>query len=257
MSVSNRLDISDELCVYRFGNGIKLIRPDQTNKQYPTAFIRNTGHTVKSFLKLPLSIGFVNTENAIQVVNEESAASLNFASTKEAEGKSIFDVASTSSAQTVVNNYKKVFKENKLKIQEEHLLLKNENHMHRILIHLPVYNNENKIVGLTGCTIVLGRHLLADSLNLAVQLGLLNPCDSISDHINYMPGKNILDVYLSKRETECLNYYVHGKSARVISVILGISKRTVETYLQNIKIKMCVTTKSELIEKVMKRFTSI
>lgn len=53
---------------------------------------------------------------------------------------------------------------------------------------------------------------------------------------------------LTIREKECLKHLVLGKSAREIAEILGLSKRTVEFYLANIKSKLYVNSKSKLIE---------
>lgn len=53
----------------------------------------------------------------------------------------------------------------------------------------------------------------------------------------------------SKRETQCLFYMLRGLSANKISKILCLSKRTIETYFENIKNKMGCSTKSEVIGK--------
>lgn len=67
----------------------------------------------------------------------------------------------------------------------------------------------------------------------------------------------LLDAQLSQvltlREQECLYFYIHGKSPKEISSILFVSKRTVEQYMENIKIKLNVQNKSQLIEKVIKK----
>ena len=57
------------------------------------------------------------------------------------------------------------------------------------------------------------------------------------------------DIYLSKRESECLYLYARGKIARDIAIMLGLSRRTVEHYLDKVKTKMGVASKNELIEK--------
>jgi DNA-binding CsgD family transcriptional regulator len=54
---------------------------------------------------------------------------------------------------------------------------------------------------------------------------------------------------LSARETQSLQYYVQGKTAKEISQLLGLSTRTVENYIYNIKEKLHVSTKAELIYK--------
>jgi DNA-binding CsgD family transcriptional regulator len=58
----------------------------------------------------------------------------------------------------------------------------------------------------------------------------------------------------SCRESEVLFHLARGKSARDISQKLNLSKRTVESYLNNIKSKTGVSTKSELIEKIIDGF---
>jgi DNA-binding CsgD family transcriptional regulator len=55
------------------------------------------------------------------------------------------------------------------------------------------------------------------------------------------------DMFISKREMECLHYLSLGKSAKEIGRVLKISPRTVETYLLNIKKKLELNTKSDLI----------
>jgi len=46
------------------------------------------------------------------------------------------------------------------------------------------------------------------------------------------------NLYLTQRECECINYLTIGKTAEEVSMILGISKRTVESHIDNIKIKL-------------------
>lgn len=60
---------------------------------------------------------------------------------------------------------------------------------------------------------------------------------NLAHHKN--PGRLYLDdkVYFSVREVECLNWYVKGKSSTDIAQILKISNRTVETHVENAKLK--------------------
>ncbi len=58
----------------------------------------------------------------------------------------------------------------------------------------------------------------------------------------------IQQVQLTKREIECLKYYIRGKSSQLIAPKLSISKRTVEHYLENIKNKFGCMNKSELFD---------
>ena len=46
----------------------------------------------------------------------------------------------------------------------------------------------------------------------------------------------------SQREMHCIHWYLQGKNSGEIAIILGISRRTVETYIENIKIKLGCST---------------
>jgi len=60
------------------------------------------------------------------------------------------------------------------------------------------------------------------------------------------------NVYLSKRETECVRSCAAGKTAKEISIMLGITKKTVDTYMENIKFKLNCTKQSQVLNIVMK-----
>jgi len=54
---------------------------------------------------------------------------------------------------------------------------------------------------------------------------------------------------LSKREQECLNLYLQGRSAQATAAALNLSQRTIEHYFENIMQKLGCTAKSELYER--------
>lgn len=56
---------------------------------------------------------------------------------------------------------------------------------------------------------------------------------------------------LTGKQSECAFLLTLGKTAREISVLLGLSKRTVEHYIENMKNKMYCHSKSELIENLV------
>lgn len=77
-----------------------------------------------------------------------------------------------------------------------------------------------------------------------------------------VPGKNTkafsykidacpADLNLSHRQMECLFYFIRGKSASDIATLLTLSKRTIETHLEQIKDKLNCSSKAMLIEKVI------
>ncbi len=58
---------------------------------------------------------------------------------------------------------------------------------------------------------------------------------------------------ISKRQLECLYYLIRGKSSSEVGAILALSKRTVETHIENIKTKLNCKTKSQIIEKAISK----
>ena len=59
-------------------------------------------------------------------------------------------------------------------------------------------------------------------------------------------------VHVSQREIECASWCLKGKSAEETGVILGISKKTVEVHLANLKKKFNCFKQSELTYKLSK-----
>lgn len=55
-------------------------------------------------------------------------------------------------------------------------------------------------------------------------------------------------IILTRREIECLRYLSLGKTQKEIGSILDISQRTIESYLNKVKHKACVSNKSKLID---------
>lgn len=54
-------------------------------------------------------------------------------------------------------------------------------------------------------------------------------------------------VYLTQRESECLNHILHGLTLKETSQLISLSTRTVEFYFSNIKKKIGCKRKSEVI----------
>lgn len=67
----------------------------------------------------------------------------------------------------------------------------------------------------------------------------------------YMLCDDYDNVGLSKREGQCLFYFIRGKTVPEIANLLFISKRTAEHHITNIKQKLNCHGKSEIIEKAI------
>ncbi|WP_232051862.1 response regulator transcription factor [Aquicella siphonis] len=56
---------------------------------------------------------------------------------------------------------------------------------------------------------------------------------------------------LTKRECECVFLLVRGKTAKEMADLLLLSKRIIESYIENIKNKMNCQNKAELLVKAV------
>lgn len=70
-------------------------------------------------------------------------------------------------------------------------------------------------------------------------------------HIRIDIENSKLSSLLSVRQRQILYYVILGKYSKEIAKILGLSYRTIQHYVENIKIKMNVDSRSELIEKAI------
>jgi len=59
----------------------------------------------------------------------------------------------------------------------------------------------------------------------------------IEPNVTFTPKKSPSRSFLTQREKDCVDWYLSGKNSGEIALILGISRRTVETHIENIKLK--------------------
>ncbi|MEO8402096.1 MAG: LuxR C-terminal-related transcriptional regulator [Gammaproteobacteria bacterium] len=234
------IDIHSELIIKRWGNGIKLVEPDATSTP------RDISHSIANVLALPFNISFVNTGSAIQRINEAGAIVSDLWSEKNCVGKTMFDLAAKKCAQSLIANDREVMSLNRIKIIEEEGELNDGCFIQALSVKAPFYNKDNKIIGVFCCGIILDKQSLAEALIHISRLGLL---DTTNVSLQTLDG-----ISLSKRETQCLQFYVRGKTVKSIAALLDLSHRTVEFYLANIKRKLNISSKHELIEKTIDYF---
>lgn len=174
MKSRKKSQLNDELQIYRFGNGVKLVSQNEIASKSASQFGNPTDHTVGSILQLPFSFYFLNLDSATELINEEGASICGFDSVNDSLGKTLFDVSRENSARNLIDNCAQVVNNNATKIFEEENVRKDGVKLQFLSIKTPWYNNENKIVGVLGCSIVLGKHPLADSLSKITELGFLD-----------------------------------------------------------------------------------
>lgn len=58
------------------------------------------------------------------------------------------------------------------------------------------------------------------------------------------------EIHLTPKEMQCVFFTLHNKTSKEIGQLMNISFRTVESYLENIKIKLNLSSRAELIEQL-------
>ncbi len=64
--------------------------------------------------------------------------------------------------------------------------------------------------------------------------------------------KKLEEIGFSKRERECFLYLLKGFTYKEIGKALGLSDRTIEAYLKNMRMKVGASSRKDLTEKVSK-----
>lgn len=116
-----------------------------------------------------------------------------------------------------------------------------------LLQKTPLRDERQQIVGVIyHCTAWSQANLLA-SLKRVDQK--YQPAASIPAYYNLDTNHNPAE--LSQRELECLFLQLRGKTVKQIAEILALSKRTIESYIDNIKSKLGCLNKAELLVTAM------
>ena len=108
----------------------------------------------------------------------------------------------------------------------------------------PIINQENTITGLI---------YYCRPWHKADVFHILNQLDNKLDLEiqNYTLDHHYNQFKLTKRECECVFLLIRGKTAKEIAALLSLSKRTVESYIENIKNKMDCQNKAEILVKAI------
>lgn len=107
---------------------------------------------------------------------------------------------------------------------------------------VPMHARSGKIIG------VFGLSYLVDGID-----SLVNAFNELGSFINsnvlekVTQSESLQTTPLSARQIDCLYYLVKGMTSKQIANTLNLSPRTIEYYLDTIKIKLNCTNKAELI----------
>lgn len=231
-----------DIALSRWKNGFKLSRVTDT----PTL----PGSTPLSVVMAqPFNVFFTNEASAFSNINESTTDTCGCDSPFAARGKKAIDFFDSHNANIIEEYNSAVLKKQCRSMHDYDLQRKDGSIKHVLTFRAPLYSNDGKVVGITGSSIAVGEHPLAESLATIHALGFM-----VAESHQPQGAITVGDVYLSSKEKLCLQYAVRGKTMREIAIILGLSRRTVEHYLENIKRKFNVKTKPELIERAIDLF---
>ena len=113
--------------------------------------------------------------------------------------------------------------------------------------------NKNPLLGANGEIIGTILNGIDITNSLFIEIGQLLLASNIRNNKNrqnsYVLGSSPhSEIKLSNREQECLFFFLRGKTAKQIGVILGVSHRTVESYLEMLRIKFNCKNRCELLD---------
>lgn len=211
--------------------------------------------TIQKVLNFPFNAYFLNTESQIQAINTCSALTSGFDCTKSAIGRSVRDVQPKHLSEALIHVDHNVIQHQVTQFSDD-LMVDKEGTMHQFIsVKTPLFDARGKVMGIIGCSILLNKHSIADAFKLMTQLGMLHTITPLaminigSQLSNHKRRLTYLGIQFTPRESQIIYYLVRGKSAAKTAELLTLSKRTVEYYIINIKNKLGVNSKSDIIER--------
>lgn len=224
-----------ESILQRTRSGVTLSPP--VNAPHPAS--------VQSFMDLPVNIYFMDRNSVMQRMNERTAETSGYLSAKDAIGKSLRDVSKLETISHILDNDRAVVTSGRCKIDSESYIRHDGHDMVAVSFKFPWLRN-NTIAGIFGCSILLDSTCgqgMSSILNKLLQTGLLTPAMTTS-----IPLIQLANIHFDQRDHEIMRLLVRGKTAKQIACVLALSYRTIEHRIENIKQKLRVTSKAELIE---------
>lgn len=240
------LDMSSELNISAYKNGIKLSPPVSRNHQTLT---------VADVMSLPLNVYFLNAESRYQSANERMVETLKFLSLKDCIGKSVSHIFNKNSAQSILYNDRTVITSGEPAIREEFGVYSNDKPEHALSIKLPWFNDEDKIVGIIGFSFLLGNCKMTapirNALSQFVSMRLVK--SKLIDNFLYH-GDGFNSVNFTPIEMNIINLMTQQTKIDDISNRLNLLPDIVEFYLENIKMKSnTASSKTDRLTQITSR----
>jgi DNA-binding CsgD family transcriptional regulator len=239
--IKTQSDVSNEMIIQRQGNGV-VIKPPHADCESKL--------TLNAALALPINVFLLNLNSQHCAVNNLASNICGWTSERKALGKSVYDIWPDKMAKPLIHNDRIVVTSTKMKVIEEEVHNDKIVGLQALSFKFPWFDEDGNVVGIFGCSIVPDRYpffSLGNSLAILAKTQLLNSTTMAVPLGAPMLSEN----YFTKREIDVLKLLVRAKTCKEIAAHLGLSHRTVEHYLENAKRKVGVSSKSELIDKII------
>lgn len=229
------------LLVERYRHGFRIVESQSDLMQTPNSLV--------SLFDLPVSVYFYDADSNFVKINERCAKLIDAVSEADAVDKNPANFCSREFSDKIFAIDDSVIRNKSTHIIEEIGYRADDFLIQALAVKLPWYVDD-KIIGLLGLSIQTDRNSVAEfaeRMLCVLATGLLGQSENIKSIV--MPKNLDNDIYLSKREEEILSHILRGCSAKMIADRLGLSKRTIEHHIENIKLKSNCASKYELIAK--------
>ncbi len=224
-----KIDISQELQIQKYLNGIQLTQSQ--SEQY---------HHVGDWLANSFSVYFINTEQNLVEINDHCLANCGYDTRQNTLGKSWKKpFPDTMQIHSLECNNQQVMHRAQTLCLNERIRNCEEEDLNAITIKMPWYDLNGNVLGLFGCSLNLNTNDVAE---------LTNNLNFIKSQLFFTTDEQLMQKYgFTERELQVVRGIVRGHTIREVSERLCLSIRTIEFYFNNIKLKLGLNKKSQVI----------
>lgn len=235
------MNIHPDFLVKKFKNGVKLVAPEASSLMHEP-----TSASVGELLNSKYNVYFTEHGSILKEINDAAWQSAGYTSRADAvDYLSTRTCIDKSLARKIMHNDTVVLSEQRFYYFDEHAIFAGQKELHGISLKMPCYDAGENLQGVFGCSILTDGISNAELATALADITNLFICDQ-RQHV--FASQFNRTYQLSARERELIYWYRRGKNTREIAKLMLISYRTVEYYLVNIKDKLGVSSRSELLE---------
>lgn len=209
-------------------------------------FLSNA-HTIPELSQVSHHVYFRNLQAELIAANDILARFMGFSKHNEIEQRHYNELMPDHVVVETLANDQIVLNCNRTMALPESIILQGQKR-NFLSIKSPL-RNENDIIGLFGISIIF--HEL-NFFQLFTALEIINGFfqENLSNALlpQLITPQQPSRPQLTPREEDCLCLYMKGNTTRSIASILGLSSRTIEYYIDNVKTKFGVCKRSELLQ---------